>query len=93
MKGDKGNTLVILPNNDYIKKIEEFIQSSNFVKLDNDPTNRFQKSFRDTLKKCQYAVQKESSQKYINMNPKPPYMYGLIKLHKQENPIQPVINS
>jgi hypothetical protein len=37
-------------------------------------------------------IQEEFTWKYINMNPKPPNVYGLIKLHKQGNPIRPVIS-
>jgi hypothetical protein len=86
------NTLVIISNSDYVNKVEEFIQSSNFVNIENDPTDCFEKSLRDTLKKCQNVVQKEFIWKCINMNHKAPYMYGLIELHKQGNPIRPVIN-
>jgi hypothetical protein len=30
--------------------------------------------------------------KYVNMNPSPPTIRGLIKIHKPEAPIRPIIN-
>jgi hypothetical protein len=66
--------------------------SNNFATLLQDPTNKFQKSLQVTMKKCQSIIPQNQRWKYINLNPTPPTIRGLIKLHKQGHPIRPTVN-
>ena len=77
---------------DYCKKIEDFIGNNNLTIANNDPTKTFQKKVRNALIKYQIVVHKDERWKYINMNPAAPTIRGMIKIHKADAPIRPVIN-
>ena len=91
-RADKGNSIVILPTDHYENKIEKFISEYNFHTVTKDPTNTFQPQIRNTVKQSKTLIPKDSQWKYINMNPSAPSIKGLIKIHKQDQPIRPVIN-
>ena len=88
---DKGNTIVILPTHQYETKIQNFIQDNNFRKATTDPTNAFQTQIEQTIKGSTTLIPKDSRWKYKNMNPSAPSIKGLIKIHKPDQPICPVI--
>jgi hypothetical protein len=90
-KADKGKTIVILNANEYNEKISHFIKENKFEKMDTDPTGGYQKQVNEAI---QNSVTLNISQKWKLKNPKPtpPKINGLIKLHKDNNPIRPVIN-
>jgi hypothetical protein len=48
-RADKGNTLVILPTQQYDSKIHNFIESNNFQITHTDPTKIYQASVRKTI--------------------------------------------
>jgi hypothetical protein len=91
-KADKGKTIVILTTEDYTPKVNNFIQENQFVLLNNDPTQNYQKAMKHTMTQCNNIIPKESKWKYINMNPTTPTLHATIKLHKQNTPIRPIIN-
>jgi hypothetical protein len=91
-KSDKGKTIVIEYKQEYCRKIGDFIDKNNIFKVNNDPTKIFQKKIRNTLNDCQVVTYKDEKWKYINMNPAAPTIKGLIKIHKENAPIRPVIN-
>jgi len=57
-----------------------------------DPTKTFQTQIRATIKQSPTLIPKNYRWKYINMNPSGPSIKGLIKIHKPDQPIHPVIN-
>jgi hypothetical protein len=57
-----------------------------------DPTNTFQTEIKNTIKQSRTLIPSDSKWKYINLNPSAPSIKGLIKLHKQGQPIRPVVN-
>ena len=89
---DKGNSLVILPTPHYGNKIEDFLSGNNFQTIAADPTNTFQTQVRNTVKQSKTLIPEDSRWKYINMNTSAPSIKGLIKIHKQDQPIRPVVN-
>ena len=91
-KAGKGNSIIIVIQKDYTDKIDKFISSSQFDVLKSDPTNTYQKQIRNTLNSCKAIIHNEMKPRLINLNPKSPNMIGLIKVHKQENPIRPIVN-
>ena len=58
-KAEKGNTTVITYQQDYRRKIEDFIENNNLVTAKNDPTKTFQKKVRNAVNECQIFVHKE----------------------------------
>jgi hypothetical protein len=91
-RADKGNTLVILPTIQYQNKINDFIRQNKFQTMDTDPTANYQKQIRKTINKSQTLIDKNQRWKYINLNPSAPTIKGLIKLHKTNQPIRPIVN-
>jgi hypothetical protein len=91
-KADKGNTIVIEYKQEYCRKIGEFIDKNNILKVYNDPTKIFQKQVKTTLNDCQAVLHKDEKWKFINMNPTALTIKVLIKIHKENAPIRPIIN-
>jgi len=52
----------------------------------------FQKEVTHTLNLCKILIHLESKWKYTNMNPQTPRLKGLIKIHKDDMPIRPVVD-
>jgi hypothetical protein len=72
--------------------VEEFISNNNFTIIEADITKILQKTIRSTVNDCQRIIHKDERWKYVNLNPTVLTMRGLIKLHKENTPIRPVIN-
>jgi hypothetical protein len=87
---DKGKTVVVLNVSDYNEKISHFIKDNGFEKLDIDPTSGFQKQANQAIQ-SNIAIRNIQKWKLKSLNPTPPVMKGLIKLHKEMNPIRPVV--
>jgi hypothetical protein len=91
LKADKGKTIVIVNIKDYNDKISKFVSDTDYVKLDLDPTSSYQKQANQAIHNC-LAIKNIDKWKLKSLNPAPPIIKGLIKLHKELNPIRPVIN-
>ena len=90
-KADKGNTTVILPTHQYETKLQDFISNNDFRTKATDPTKTFQTQIQSTIKQSPTLISKDHRWKYTNMNPTAPTIKGLIKLHKPDQPIHPVV--
>jgi hypothetical protein len=88
---DKGNSIVILPIQQYETKIQNFLQE-NFQTSTIDPTKTFQTQIRKTINYSKTLIPQESKWKYINLNPSAPTIKGLLTIHKPDQPICPNIN-
>jgi hypothetical protein len=88
---DKGKTVVVIDVKDYNEKISHFIKDNDFVKLDIDPTNGYLKQANQAIHSS-IAIKNTDKWKLKSLNPTPPIIKGLIKLHKEMKPIRPVIN-
>jgi hypothetical protein len=91
-RANKGNSIVILPTHHYENKIEKFLSDNNFHTVTADPTNTFRTQVRNTVNQSETLIPKDSKWKYINMNTSATSIKGLIKIHKQDQPIRPVVN-
>jgi hypothetical protein len=91
-RADKGNTIVILPITQYENKVQDFIRNNEFQTKPTDPTKTYQAQLRKLITKSLTLIPKEHRWKYVNMNPSAPTIKGLIKLHKPNQPIRPVVN-
>lgn len=92
-KVDKSNATVIIDKNKLEEKTYKFIEENNCIKLNKDPTNKYNTEINNILKTCDKVVDTKNKHKYIIDNPKPPKLNSLIKIHKKEHPIRPLINS
>jgi len=91
-RADKGNSLMILPTEHYENKVEQFIQSNNFLTSKTNPTEPFQTQVRKVINNSKALIPANEKWKHINLNPSTPSMKGLIELHKPEHLIWPVVN-
>jgi len=91
-RADKGNSIVILPIKQYDSKINDFILANKFQTTTQDPTNSFQSQVRILINNSKTLIPPDTKWKYKNMNPTALTIKGLIKLHKPEQPIRPVVN-
>jgi hypothetical protein len=91
-KADKGNKVIITYTSEYNKKVNNFINSNNFIQDISNITSRLQHDIRRTINECQHLVPKENRWKYLNMNSTAPTIRGWIKIHKAEAPMRPIIN-
>jgi hypothetical protein len=91
-KADKGNTLVIIHEDEYYLKIDNFITHNHFEKLLHNITNKQQHNIRTHINNSQHLINKSNRWKYINMNPRAPQIQGTVKLHKTNLPICPIVN-
>ena len=91
VKADKGNTLVVLPKPDYFAKVNNFLDPSEFIILNKDPTPSFNLNIKNFLKSCHLTSSEKDLFHLVNKNPHPPKLYGLPKLHKPSIPIRPVV--
>jgi hypothetical protein len=89
---DKGNSLVILPTPQYESKIQDFISANDFQTRARDPMRAFQALIRKTVNNSKTLIPPDTKWKHVNMNPSAPSIKGLIKIHKQNQPIRPVVN-
>ena len=58
----------------------------------NNITTTFQKELKLTLKRCTTIISPETNWKFTNLNPKTPHLKGLLKVHKTNMPIRPVVD-
>lgn len=91
-RADKGNTVIALNSSDYKEKTLSFLDPNNYKILKSDPTEKFNKEIKSTLVKCQSIVNPADKYKLLIMNPLVPKLYSLIKLHKDNYPIRPVVS-
>lgn len=91
-KADKGNSIIIIYTDEYDKKIYSFITDNKFTSTTQDITKKLQRNVRSTINECSTIIPKEKRWKYINLNPSTPIIRGLIKIHKVETPIRPIVN-
>jgi hypothetical protein len=87
----KGNSLVILPTQQYNTKIRNFIDNNNFQNSTSDQTKNFQNQIRKTKNCSTTLIPQDYRWRLINLNPSASTIKGLIKLHKNDQPIRPVV--
>jgi hypothetical protein len=91
--GDKGKTTVIMYTQDYTNKVHTFLSENNFRMLPNNPTHKDHKTIYKTVQKSDKIVDKKHIKYLTQKNPSPPTLNALLKLHKPNIPIRPVVNN
>ena len=85
LKQDKGRGVVLLNRNEYVSKAEEFLNGSEFIKLDEDPTRSFQSYVQRTLLSMKNCFDERIYQKIYPSSSRPGLYFGLAKVHKLRN--------
>jgi hypothetical protein len=92
-KADKGKTIVIIDKNTLIQKTEEFLRENQFKLLPKDATNKYQKQLQQALSNCNKVIDKQQRKYLLEIKPKPPTLNVQLKIHKENEPIRPVVNN
>lgn len=92
-KADKGRTMVIILRDTLKQKIDTFIQENQIILISKDPTESFQKQIQQTIHKCNAIIDKKQQKYLLQMKPMAPKLNALIKTHKEDKPLRPVINN
>ena len=92
-KADKSNCVVILNKVDYNEKMKTLLSDKDtYTKIHKNPLETVNSEFNKKLKG--YLVGHTDLIKRLStISPSLPYMYGLIKTHKTNNPVRPIICS
>lgn len=70
-----------------------FIDTNNRIKMKKVPTQNYQEQIKDVTKHASFICEgKKQTYKIINMNPKPPMMNGLPKIHTTDISNIPIAN-
>ena len=94
-QADKTKEPVVLDKSDYQAKVQNHLDDSNtYEKIQNNPQSKIQYKVNRLLSKLK-EEKKISKQQYDRMycsTAVTPKFYGLIKTHKENNPIRPIIS-
>lgn len=88
-KADKGNAVVVIEKEEYVKKGIEFISNENYEEIKYDYTNKFQSRVKRILKESKIFKNKL---KVTEVNPIAPRLKCQIKLHKEHMPVRPIVS-
>jgi len=75
-RADKGNSIVILPTQQYESKKQGFLHGNNFITTTKDPNNIYYIGIKNTIKQSKTLIPHDSKWKYINLNPSAPPSKG-----------------
>ena len=75
------------------QKTENFICKNDITQLNKNPTESFQKQIQQTMQKCNILIERKQQKFLSQIKPSAPTLNALIKTHKQNEPIRPVINN
>jgi hypothetical protein len=84
--------MIIISQDEYNLKTQQFLNNVHFKTIRNNPTNTFQKEIKKVTNSCPILIPQSTKWKYTNMNPEAPKIRSLIKIHKLNNPIRPIVN-
>ena len=91
-KADKSSTYVILNKKDYLDKINELLDdTSKFKHITKNPTDELKQKANALISSLNAAQDNIHLQKIIG-DYSPGYIYGNVKIHKDGNPLRPIIS-
>ena len=91
LQADKGNTTVILTNEQYSQKMEDHLNTSTYSLLKKDPTDSLTRKL-DTILKKEEKIDKKFYDYSRVLHPRAPQIYGLPKIHKPGTPLRPIVS-
>jgi hypothetical protein len=68
------------------------MECNHISEITKDPTEKYQKKIREQINKSDTILPKTEKWKFTILNPEAPTLKALIKLHKENNPIRPIIS-
>lgn len=92
-KADKGNTLVVVSESDYVDKTLKFFSENDITEITKDPTPKFQSKIRKLIDENNFLFLPKEKTALKMMNPQLPKLRSQLKLHKPDMPISPIVNN
>jgi hypothetical protein len=89
-KADKGKTNTIIDKNSYRHKVLEFLQDNHYERLQKDPTDLYHKQTRNAMQDSNLII--DTHEEMSNTNKTICSQAKCLKLHKDKEPIRPVVN-
>ena len=95
LRADKGVAMVIMDRQDYISKANNLLSQNTYKTIQQDPTNTIKNKLITTLKrvKSQTALSNQAYKAMYPMGCVPSKFYGLLKIHKPDTPLRPIVSS
>ncbi|XP_045477895.1 uncharacterized protein LOC123683043 [Harmonia axyridis] len=94
LPADKGNATVIMDVDQYNEKIKEVLEAGEYKKLKKDPTSSVENRVYRTLHKYKDEFPDPYTRSRLTPHySKPPHIYGLPKIHKENIPLRPIVSS
>ncbi|XP_045534547.1 uncharacterized protein LOC123721120 [Papilio machaon] len=89
LPADKGNATVIIDTAEYEQKVDELVSdTSTYKKVNYNPTARV----TSKLNKILSSLSDGERKRLRPLNPTPPKIYGLPKIHKPNWPLRPIVS-
>ena len=79
---DKGRGVTIFDRKDYIQKCVSILNTSQFRKLDTDPTKSLERKVQGTLRKIKHKFEENEYKNLYPTGSRPGLFYGTPKVHK-----------
>jgi hypothetical protein len=77
---------------DFINKMNILVQGGDYNKLPSKPTKNVE-NIVNKLLKCITELDYKTKLNICPKISKPPHIYGLVKVHKVNNPLRPIVSS
>jgi hypothetical protein len=71
-----------MPKQAYHQKVINCINDNSFVKIPNNRIEQYQKAIRSSVSNNNSVIKITPKYKFINLDPQPPNLRELVKLHK-----------
>lgn len=91
-KADRGNLTVIMKTQIYINKTRLFFTDNNIKLLNYDPAEKYQNIGNESLNKCKHLILPNQSKLFKVIKLNAPKLRALLKVHKQDVKIRPLVN-
>jgi hypothetical protein len=91
-KADKGNSVVVMERLVYDQKMLEFLTNNGGIVNNDFKFSKFNAEVRKVISGSEFIIPPSSKSSLKVMNPIPPRLYGLPKIHKEGIPIRPIVS-
>jgi hypothetical protein len=92
-KADKGKTIIITDKNLYRHKVFDFLQDNHYIKLQKDPTDLYHNHTQKAMQDCNLIIDTRKKRYLTQIKTSAPKINALLKLHKDDEPIKPLVNN
>ena len=93
MKADKNKAMVLIDRKQGMDKVHRFLKDNGISTIKQDPSTKFHKQIQKTIKSCTQLIGKKTQGYLTQIQPRAPLINALIKTHKTNMPIRPVVNN